>query len=307
MKTIDRCPCCGGSASHQWPALTAPFIADYALQAPVALCQLLECGTCGLRFFDGRFEENELGRLYAEYRGEAYFLTRHRHEFWYLRRHNEGTGHDARVQIARKSATEQFLLGHFQREQFNRVLDYGGDSGQFIPDGIGVEKDVFELSDAAPVPGVRRLADEQALLPGSYDLVLLNHVLEHAPDPAALLRRVEALLKEGTGILHIEVPLERYRLRWVPQDSAQTRRLARLASHPIRLRWLDFYATFCRVALGTVPPFGFLKLHEHLNLFHERSLRAACQAVGLEVVAVESGNRGAGAIVAALARRPAST
>jgi SAM-dependent methyltransferase len=304
MRTIDRCPCCGGSASHQWPALTAPFIAEYALQAPVALCQLLECGACGLRFFDGRFEEEELGRLYAEYRGKAYFLTRHRHEFWYSRRHNEGTGHDARILAARKSATERFLLDHLQREQLYRVLDYGGDSGQFIPDRIGVEKDVFEVSDAAPVPGVRRLSEEQALVPGNYDLVLLNHVLEHASDPAALLRRVASLLKEGTGILHIEVPLERYRLRWVKQGPTQSRRLARLASSPIRLRWLDFYSTFFRIALGTIPPFGFLKLHEHLNLFDEQSLTAACRAIGLEIVAVESGDRGAGTIVTALARRP---
>lgn len=305
MKALDRCPCCGEEPSGRWPALTAPFIAEYALQAPVATCRLLECGSCGLRFFDGRFEEEELRRLYAGYRGEAYFSARHRHEFWYSRRHNEGTGHDTRILAARKSATERFLLNHLEPGRLIRVLDYGGDSGQFIPDRVGIEKDVFEVSDASPVPGLRRVTDEQALLPGSYDLVLLNHVLEHAPDPAALLRRVAALLKEGTGVIHVEVPLERYRLRWVPQSPGQALRLARLASHPFCLRWLDFYSTFFRVALGIVPPFGFLKLHEHLNLFDERSLTAACQSTGLEIVAVESGDRGAGAVVAALARRPA--
>lgn len=303
MRTFEQCPCCGGEPSGQWPALTAPFIAEYALLAPVTPCRLMECGSCGLRFFDGRFEEEEVRRLYAGYRGEAYFSARHRHEFWYSRRHNAGTGHDSRILAARKAATGRFLLSHLESEHLDRVLDYGGDSGQFIPDGIGIEKDVFEVSDASPVPGVRRVADEQALRPGSYDLILLNHVLEHAPDPAALLRRVAGLLKERTGILHIEVPLERYHLRWVPQNPAQSLRLTRLASQPLRLRWLDFYSTFFRVALGIVPPFGFLKLHEHLNLFDERSLTAACRSIGLEIVAVESGDRGAGSVVAALARR----
>jgi SAM-dependent methyltransferase len=304
MKIIERCPCCGGIPSARWPALTAPFIAEYALLAPVAPCLLLECEACGLRFFDGRFEPEEMTRLYAGYRGEAYFQARHRHEFWYSRRHNEGTGHDARIVATRKSATETFLHRHTNVDSIKRVLDYGGDSGQFIPEAIGNEKDVFELSDALPVPGVRRIAHEGALQPGSYDLVLLNHVLEHTPDPLDLLRRVAGFLKEGTGILHVEVPLERYDLTLVGRGPGESHRLSRLVSHPAWLRWVDFYSTLFRVTTGRIPPFGFIKLHEHLNLFHEKALAKACESAGLELVAIESGERGAGPIVAALARRP---
>jgi SAM-dependent methyltransferase len=304
MKMIDHCPCCGGSPARQWPAITAPFIADYALNAAVTPCLLLECGSCGLRFFDGRFEPEEMARLYAGYRGEAYFRTRHRHEFWYLRRHNDGTGHDPGILAARKSATERFLRCHIEMDAIKRVLDYGGDSGQFIPDGIGLEKDVFEVSDAPPLPGVRRISDERDLAPGSYDLVLLNHVLEHAPDPAALLRHAAGLLTEGTGILHVEVPLERYGLQWVRQGPSHAGRLAKLASHPVWLRWLDFYSTFFRVSLNMSPPWGFLKLHEHINLFDERALSAACQAAGMEILASESGDHGSGAVVVVLARHP---
>jgi SAM-dependent methyltransferase len=270
----------------------------------VALCSLLECGSCGLRFFDHRYDDEEMKRLYSGYRGEAYFQARHRHEFWYLRRHNDGTGHAANILAKRKSATAAFIHGHTDVQVISRVLDYGGDSGQFMPDGIGNQRDVFEVSDAAPIPGVRRLSEENQLEANGYDLVLLNHVLEHAADPADLLRRVAWLMKPGTGLLHVEVPLERYDLTWVRQGEQETRRLVALASHPTWLKWLDFYSTLCRVALKSMPPFGFLKRHEHLNLFDERALSMACRSVGLEVLAVETDDRGSGAVVAALARRP---
>ncbi len=303
MKIIDRCPCCGGAPSCSWPALTAPFIAEYALRSPVSLCQLLECGSCGLRFFDHRFDDEEMKRLYSGYRGEAYFQSRHRHEFWYLRRHNEGTGHGSGVLVARKAATETFLRAHTEVGRLSRVLDYGGDSGQFIPDGIGSQKDVFEVSDAPPIPGVRRFSDEALLEAGSYDLVLLNHVLEHAADPADLLRRVTRLMKPGAGLLHLEVPLEHYNLAGVGQGGREAQRLATLATHPRWLRWLDFYSTLFRVTWNAIPPLGFLKLHEHINLFDEQALARACRSAGLDVLAVETGNRGSGPVVAVLARR----
>lgn len=306
MKIIDRCPSCGGAPSRSWPALTAPFIAEYALQAPVSLCLLLECGSCGLRFFDHRYEDEEMKRLYSGYRGEAYFQARHRHEFWYLRRHNEGTGHDSDVLVARKAATEAFLRGHTEVALLSRVLDYGGDSGQFIPDGIGSQKDVFEVSDAPPIPGVRRYSDEALLEEGGYDLVLLNHVLEHAADPADLLRRVTRLMQPGTGLLHLEVPLERYDLDWVGQGAGEAHRLATLATHPHWLRWLDFYSTLFRVAMKAIPPMGFLKLHEHINLFDGRALAKACTSAGLEVLAIDTGDRGSGNVVTVLARRPSN-
>ena len=305
MERIDTCPGCGGRPSAQWPALVAPFIAEYVLRSAPAPCSLLECEACGLRFFDARYEPEELGRLYAGYRGEAYFQARHRHEFWYLRRHNVGTGHDPRVLARRKTAVAAFLRDHVEVASIGRVLDYGGDSGQFIPDGVGSERHVFEVSEAFPVPGVKRIADERSLEQGSYDLILLNHVLEHLVDPVQLLRRVVALLKPGTGILHVEVPLERYDLRRVGRGPREADRLARLARRPGLLRWVDFYSTLSRVLLGTIPPLGILKAHEHLNLFHQPSVAAACRAAGVELVAMVEEVRAGTAVVAALARRPA--
>lgn len=47
---------------------------------------------------------------------------------------------------------------------------------------------------------------EELELPGeSFDLVHINHVLEHIPDPAVTLREIHRLLKPG-GVLYVEVP-----------------------------------------------------------------------------------------------------
>jgi SAM-dependent methyltransferase len=305
MKLIDECPACRNHPVDRWPALVAPFIAEYALHAPVAACALLECGSCGLRYFNARYEPPEMERLYAGYRGQAYYLARHQHEFWYLRRHNAGVGHEPRVLAGRKAATASFLGKHLDLGSLGQVLDYGGDSGQFIPDGVGGERHVFEVSGAVPVPGVRLIKEEGGLEEAHYDLVLLNHVLEHLVDPVELLRRVARLLKPGTGVLHVEVPFERYDLKRVGRGPGEIDRLARLASSPRLLRWIDFYSTISRVLFDTIPPFGVLKAHEHLNLFHAPSLASACRTAGLKLVAIEE-RRIAGAPVVAALCRPAT-
>lgn len=301
MIRISSCPICDGAPAKAWPALVAPFIAELALKEAPSTCALLECGHCAFRFFDGRFEPPELERLYSGYRGEAYFEVRHRLEPWYSRRHNEGTGH-APEGIAERKA----YLGAFLRERglgsVQRVLDYGGDSGQFIPDGIGAELHVYEVSDAAPVAGVRKITDERELEAGGYDLVLLNHVLEHVPEPVPLVRKLASLLKPGSGALYVEVPFERYRI-WSGRGGAQRAYLGWLARHGGLLRGADFLSTLCRVALGTVPPLGFPKLHEHINFFGQASIGEAFARSGLAMSEFRTAARTDGRIISALARR----
>ncbi len=282
MLNIEECPICRATVCKSWSALVAPFIAEYVLHSPVSSCALKECSTCGFRFFNSRFEESEMARLYAGYRGPDYFEVRHRHEFWYSRQHNEDSGKDPAVVASRKA----FLLDAIQRKvdrtTLDRVLDFGGDSGQLLPECIGGERHVFEISDAEPVSGVMKVADETHLQAHSYDLVVLSHVLEHTPDPVFLLSKMASLLKPG-GWLYVEVPWERYSLRFQGNSTAISRYLGWLSRHTWLLRIMDFYSTGFRVLLNVVPPFGFLKLHEHINFFDARSLSEGCVKAGLEV------------------------
>jgi hypothetical protein len=284
MNRVSRCACCGGEALRRWPALVAPFIAEYVLRAPPETCALLECERCGFRFFDRTYDEDELHRLYAHYRGRAYFESRHRHEPWYTERFNAGFGHDARYIEARRSQIHDVVGRCAELATLRTVLDYGGDSGQIIPAEIGREKrHVYDLSDAAPVEGVVKVTNERDL--ARYDLVILTGVLEHSSDPEALLRRVAGFSR---GLLYIEVPHERFDVTMLGRGRAYERYLRGLVRHPRLLRWVDFYASAFRVKLGVLPPLGFVKLHEHIGFFDERSLSSLVARAGLRMKLCET-------------------
>jgi 2-polyprenyl-3-methyl-5-hydroxy-6-metoxy-1,4-benzoquinol methylase len=102
-----------------------------------------------------------------------------------------------------------------------RLLDVGCGNGRFVAwarltgwDACGVERDPVAAAIAHRLSGCRihpSLAELRAELrtrtaaEAAFDVITLNHVLEHVPDPAALLGEIHTLLKPG-GKFHIGVP-----------------------------------------------------------------------------------------------------
>lgn len=286
METIHRCPVCDAEAARSWPGLVAPFIAERVLRRPVELCDLFECESCTLRFFGGRYSPEEMERLYSGYRGSEYFRARHHHEPWYSEKFNRGMGGDPKHVAARQEALLAFLRDAGAPGPFRAVLDYGGDAGQFIPKSLSTAASVFDVSGVPAVEGVTAVARDQDLVPEAYDLILLSHVLEHLPDPMAQLARLRRLLRADEGLVYVEVPLERPWLGLVGRGSARRRYLETLRKHQVLLRVMDFSSTLFRVKVNIVPPFGFVKLHEHVNFFSEGSLRVALDRTGFDVLHV---------------------
>jgi SAM-dependent methyltransferase len=282
MDLAKACPCCGREDLLDRPAVMAPFIASYVFGREPWPTSLLECRACGFRFFEGRFSPDEEARLYAGYRGERYFRERHRFEWWYSRRANDGLGQDPGEIAFRKRRMAAALAAVPGTQAIRSVLDYGGDRGQFIPDGLGERRYVLDLSGTEPVEGVAALRSAGDLGGGSVDLVLCCNLLEHSPQPAALLAAAKGLLGPG-GWLYVEVPLERYGLGFVPRGGWYRRYAAALARHPACLAWVDLYSTAFRLKAGLVPPLGILKAHEHLNFFHPPSLAKLLEASGFAV------------------------
>lgn len=301
------CPACGASGWTTYPALVAPFVAEHALQgtsrSAIPATRLAECNECGLRFFEDRLTDSEVARLYDGYRGDRYYETRHRHEPWYTRAANDGIGDD----LERRKTIERFLRRKVTH--VGAILDFGGDRGQYIPQGIADENFVHDISGVAPEPGVMALATEKELEGRSFDLVLLCHVLEHASEPRALLEKIAPLLRDRDSYLYVEVPYERAKLSFVGRGNGYARWLETLAKVRPALTAIDFYSTVFRRKLDVVPPLGLLKLHEHINYFAEDSLRAVLEAAGYEVAVVDreviGSTLGATPVVCALARRRA--
>ena len=286
MRTIDQCPCCLTRMDPTCPALMAPFIAERVWGGRAEVTQLLTCPACAFRGFASRLDEGEMDRLYSGYRGEAYFQVRHRWEPWYTRALNTELGDSPAELRTRKHNAHALITRCLGDQPPVRVLDYGGDRGQFIPDQWPSEKFVFEVSGREPLPGIQRVGNAFDLEGRDFDLVMLCHVLEHLPDPAAQLEQIRELIGEA-GHLYVEVPLERPDLKWAGRWPWGPAGLSWLAGHPWLLRLVDLHSTYFRIRRWTIPALGFLKASEHLNFFTPESLQALMARLGFAVLACE--------------------
>lgn len=97
-----------------------------------------------------------------------------------------------------------------------RLLDVGAAIGDFVRlaeargwDVTGIEpaQPAVELARSRGINLVQGTLDDTILVKGSFHAVHLSHVVEHLPDPFAVLRRIRELLAPG-GIIAVEVPNE---------------------------------------------------------------------------------------------------
>ena len=213
-----RCIACDASRLERQSAVLMPFVAQRALlqQAcevtpawglasvptghALPLCSTLHCPACGMLFCDLRFDDAEMARLYDGYRDAAYAAERERFEPGYAERNAKFVAGDAHI-----AAVEDILRPWLPAQP--ALLDWGGDTGLNTPLRAAARlHHVLEISGKATLPGVVAV-DEAAAREHRYDLVVLSNVLEHLPDPLALLRRVCLLLGTGSK-LYVEVPFE---------------------------------------------------------------------------------------------------
>ena len=160
------------------------------------------CTGCGLVHSHPIPTKEELDRFYAVDYRKAYKST-YEPKLKHTYRYAPGAYQRA-AQIA----------GHASPEQ-TRFLDIGSGSGEFL---YMARKMGFEVTGVEPNTGyadytkrvlglpVQNCTYETAdLRDDGYDIINLNHVLEHLPDPLASLRAINGLLRDN-GLFSVAVP-----------------------------------------------------------------------------------------------------
>ena len=286
------CPCCSSVKLVGYWAVIAPFIRALVQPAHAPLVTMLECNTCGHRFFGYRYTSEEMNRLYGGYRGEHYLRTRHRLEPWYGRKMNDANLDPCLIR-ARQESLRVFLAPFLSSDQaLLDIADLGGDAGQFIPLQLARSAYLIEASEQAPVPGVVRVRD-LADLPHDLDLLICAHVLEHVPSPIAFIgAQIESPRIRSGCLIYLEVPLERYGISDQLKSKFYARYLRALNRIQSALVVIDFLSLLARAYLGRIFPPLIVKMHEHVNFFTMESLQACVESLGLELVAIkqESGS-----------------
>jgi hypothetical protein len=248
VRLATTCPACGGNAFRRYPAKVAGFVAERVWNSAPFETRLLRCRDCGTAFYEIRPDDNELARLYAGYRDEAYQRQRQSHEPDYTAECNAvvAGGEEQRI---RREHMVSLLVPWIQSESITSVLDFGGDQGQSIPSELSsARRYVHDVSGVEPLPGIESIADVARLREMDFDLVMCCMVLEHVAEPRAIVETLRQIGHAGT-LFYFEVP----------QDSpifSPSSRLAPDASMALRLKArlqeTPFYEVYLR-ARGAQP------------------------------------------------------
>ncbi len=193
--------------------------------APDGRSSVVECVQCGLRRLDPRPAPSCIGEYYAEAAGYNAFAGRRRSEraqrLWNFLRdgYSRPEGEDLATWLARP-VTRPLARWLFDinipldRRSGLRVIEIGSGYGDLLIYLKARGCTVLGTDLSAVAAGKARdygvevrlghLADLQ-LPPGSFDVAILCHSLEHVPDPNAELKELARILCRG-GRLHIAVP-----------------------------------------------------------------------------------------------------
>lgn len=176
----SRCYLCGGTRLRVRPGK----VRDSAKLKP------LECAGCGLVFLSS----------FAHIREGFYEDSGMLFEGWDLKRWREESARDDERRFGR---LRPVLEG-------KRVLDFGSGNAGFLlrakklakeASGIELERKYYPVFKREGL----RVHPEVDDAPGAYDVITAFHVIEHLPDPKAMLRRLAGKLSRG-GRLYVEVP-----------------------------------------------------------------------------------------------------
>jgi hypothetical protein len=251
---------------------------------------LIKCDDCALVYFDASFSEYELTQMYSGYRNSEYLRRRRKYEPWYTKRINDAIGHSAEVLQLRRQHLEGVLnealkSGELGLVSPTRVLDVGGDEGQFIPDIETIEtKAVLEVSGARPVEGAQVLETWDEAIGFKPDMIMMCHVLEHIENARENIKNAARALEQG-GFLYIEIPLDRpVKIAQIFSTRVYARYVKLLCRIPMLFVFADLLSLVSRRFVGRPIPGAVIKQNEHINFFDGLTITNVVESMGFELI-----------------------
>ena len=217
-RVASQCVCCGSNRLTSSPAVLMPFVAhrifnwrpvqisdDWGLNTikkgfAYSICNSLLCSECDFLFLDIRFSDEELKKLYQNYRNKVYNSLREEYEPGYTKR-NE----DLNSGINYLNDIESFIASYITFPV--TILDWGGDTGKNTPFKNNNDLlHIYDIGGKDAISGAMRV-DKTEVFNNKYSLVVCCNVLEHVPYPMDVLEDISKTMNQKS-LLYIEVPFE---------------------------------------------------------------------------------------------------
>jgi hypothetical protein len=233
---------------------------------------LMHCPKCGLLFYDRALSEQEESRLYRDYRSDTYQKERQSYDPWYTPEINDLLRNCEEDNAKRKDIIAK-TIKHSGRDNFKRVLDFGGDVGKQFPDMFNSsEKYIFDISNAIPIEGVTKVDRYDWLKDMDFDCIMCNMVLEHVSDPDKLIKRLKEIGSPHT-LYYIEVP---YESPYFDKTVLSNLHLLLNKYYPLRNIIMTYIA---RLKFKAFAP-----MTEHVRFFTELSLKLLFEHFGYKMI-----------------------
>lgn len=229
---VPTCPCCGTAVKER-----IRYPGSDSQTRRIRFDNIGLCNTCGCGIALPWQPQESLDELYSS------------GEYW-----SEAVGFDPRQRVHEGCQAKlrlNWACQHLHSTAPLTVLDVGAGHG-YINSHLGalahrrpirydfIEPDDLLSEEIGRRTNAHRLASLEEATPGIYDVIFVNHVVEHVADPPAVLRTLARLVRND-GVLYIETPNEDFRFKkdCFPHTWFFSKRSAQLIAERNGLQVLD--------------------------------------------------------------------
>lgn len=275
-----ECLLCKSSNIDVRPTVMSGFLAERVygsdkdkMELSVNLCH---CRDCEFSFFDKRLTDEEMGRLYRNYRQREYQQARQKYEVWYTEKVNNAINR-SKLALNEQKRVINKLIDKNIKEELKIALDYGGNEGESFTDKTGTkEKYVYDISGVETVSGVNRIATYEQISEHKFDFIMCNMTLEHVTDPIGFIKLLYDIGCDDT-YFYIEVPSHNPFAKTSSSIFPMIKMLFNpvLSNHLLIKHYLNTRNQTC------------IPMHEHVNFFTPKAITGFLEREGFEVIDVE--------------------